>query len=159
MKSNGCSSNANRWTPTALKPSDAVGKNRSEKTWIRIDASKRSGLRLSEQPRMDTDGTRTGGLEISQPHPDKLLHRETTEAIIGAAFAVHRELGYGFLEKVYQRALQVELLKGGYSAALEVPISVRYRGVIVGEYFANLLVDEKVIVETKVAPTYNPLDE
>jgi hypothetical protein len=60
---------------------------------------------------MDTDGTRTGGLEIKRLHPDKLLHRETTEAIIGAAFAVHRELGYGFLEKVYQRALQVELLK------------------------------------------------
>jgi GxxExxY protein len=108
---------------------------------------------------MDTDGTRTAGLEIKRLHPDKLLHRETTEAIIGAAFAVHRELGYGFLEKVYQRALQVELLKSGYSVALETPISVHHRGVIVGEYFADLLVDDKVIVETKVEPTYNPLSE
>ena len=108
---------------------------------------------------MDTDGTRTAGLEISQPHPNKLLFREITEAVIGVAFAVHRELGYGFLEKVYQRALQVELLKSGHSAELEFPIAVKYRGVIVGEYFADLLVDGKVIVETKVAPAYNPLDE
>ena len=108
---------------------------------------------------MDTDETRTGGLAISLPHRDKLLFREITEAVIGAAFAVHRELGYGFLEKVYQRALQVELLKSGYSAELEFPIPVKYRGVIVGEYFADLLVDGKVIAETKVAPAYNPLAE
>jgi GxxExxY protein len=108
---------------------------------------------------MDTDETRTGGLAISLPHPDKPLFREITEAVIGAAFAVHRELGYGFLEKVYQRALQVELLKSGHSAELEFPIAVKYRGVIVGEYFADLLVDGKVIVETKVAPAYNPLAE
>ncbi|HZJ17191.1 MAG TPA: GxxExxY protein, partial [Chthoniobacteraceae bacterium] len=83
-------------------------------------------------------------MAISLPHPDKLLFREITEAVIGAAFAVHRELGYGFLEKVYQRALQVELLKSGHSAELEFPIAVKYRGVIVGEYFADLLVDGKV---------------
>ena len=52
-------------------------------------------------------------LEIEGEHPDKLLHRATTEAIIGATFEVHRELGYGFLERVYQRALQVELLRRG----------------------------------------------
>jgi len=52
-------------------------------------------------------------LEIEGEHPDKLLHRATTEAIIEAAFEVHRELGYGFLERVYQRALQVELLRRG----------------------------------------------
>ena len=52
-------------------------------------------------------------LEIEGEHPDTLLHRATTEAIIGAAFEVHRELGYGFLERVYQRALQVELLRRG----------------------------------------------
>ena len=52
-------------------------------------------------------------LEIEGEHPDKLLHRATTEAIIGAAFEVHRQLGYGFLERVYQRALQVELFRRG----------------------------------------------
>ena len=55
-------------------------------------------------------------LEIEGEHPDKLLHRETTEAIIGAAFEVQHELGYGFLERVYQRALQVELLRRGADA-------------------------------------------
>ena len=108
---------------------------------------------------MNTDGTRIPELEARTPHPDKLLHRDITEAIIGAAFAVHRELGYGFLEKVYQRSLQVELVKSGKRAELEIPIPVKYRGVIVGEFFADLLVDEKVIVEIKVAPDYNPLDE
>jgi GxxExxY protein len=52
-------------------------------------------------------------LEIEGEHPDKLLHRATTEAIIGAAFEVHRELGYEFLGRVYQRALHVELLRRG----------------------------------------------
>src|SRR4030095_2584020 len=106
---------------------------------------------------MDTDGTRTRELKIATPHPDKLLFRETTQAIIGAAFAVHRELGYGFLEKVYQRALQVELLRSAHTVEIEYPITVKYRGVTVGEYFADLFVDEKVVVETKVAPAYNSL--
>jgi len=108
---------------------------------------------------MDTDGTRTEGRKIVTPYPDKLLFREITEAIIGAAFAVHRALGYGFLEKVYQRALQVELLRSGRTVEIEYPIIVKYRGVTVGEYFADLFVDERVIVETKVASAYNPLDE
>ena len=108
---------------------------------------------------MSTDETRIQELEVREEHPDKLLHRDITEAIIGASFAVHRALGYGFLEKVYQRALQVELLRSGHRADLEFPIPVKYRGVIVGEYFADVLVDEKVVVEIKVAPDYNPLDE
>jgi GxxExxY protein len=58
-------------------------------------------------------------LEIQDEHPDKLLHRAITEAIIGAAFEVHRELGYGFLERVYQRALQVELSRRSLSADIE----------------------------------------
>ena len=99
-----------------------------------------------------------GELEVSA-HPGKLIHREITEAIIGAAFAVHSELGYGFLEKVYQRALQVELVKAGCRAELEMPIAVKYRGIVVGEYFADMLVDENVIIEIKVAPDYQRADE
>ena len=73
-------------------------------------------------------------LEIEGEHPDKLLHRATTEAIIGATFEVHRELGYGFLERVYQRALQVELKRRGVAAEIERRIQVQYKGVIVGDY-------------------------
>ncbi|PYL51473.1 MAG: hypothetical protein DMF33_10585 [Verrucomicrobia bacterium] len=50
-------------------------------------------------------------LEIDEPGEKKLVHEETTKKIIGAAFEVHDQLGYGFLERVYQRALQVELLR------------------------------------------------
>ncbi len=88
-----------------------------------------------------------------------MKYEEITEAIIGSAFEVHNTLGYGFLEKVYQRALQVELLRRGHSAEVEYAIKVKFKNVIVGEYAADLLVDGKVIVELKVAKEYNPQDE
>ena len=89
----------------------------------------------------------------------KLKHENITEDIIGSAFEVHKNLGYGFLEKVYQRAMQVELLRRGHSAELEHYIKVKYKGTTVGEYAADILVDEKVIVELKVAAEYNSKDE
>ena len=97
-------------------------------------------------------------LEIGHEHPDKLLHRAVTEAIIGAAFEVHSELGYGFLERVYQRALQVELNRRGFSAEMEKRIQVKYKGIIVGEYDADLIVADLVVVE-KVNPQYHKRDE
>ena len=86
-------------------------------------------------------------------------HKELTEQIIGSAFEVHNTLGYGFLEKVYKNAMQVDLIKRGLPCQTESPIKVRYKQVIVGEYFADLFVDEKVIVELKVAKEYNSADE
>ena len=88
-----------------------------------------------------------------------LIHEKITEDIIGSAFEVYNILGYGFLEKVYQKALQVELLNRGHSAELEHPINVTFKGAIVGEYEADLLVDDKVIVELKIAKDYNCKDE
>lgn len=82
-----------------------------------------------------------------------------THDIIGAAFDVERELGYGFLEKVYQRAMQVELKLRGRSAELEHRIPVHYKGVNVGDYAADLLVEKRVMVELKVAPEYQAADE
>ncbi|NIR51270.1 GxxExxY protein, partial [candidate division KSB1 bacterium] len=89
----------------------------------------------------------------------RLEYEDITDAIIGSAFEVYNILGYGFLEKVYQKALQVELLRRRHSAEIEHPIKVKFKGVIVGEYEADLLVDEKVLVELKVAKEYNPKDE
>jgi len=86
-------------------------------------------------------------------------HEEVTKAIIGAAFEVHNILGYGFLEKVYQRALQAELIQNGHKAELEPSVEISFKNVIIGKYFADLLVDEKVIVELKVAKKYNSQDE
>ena len=88
-----------------------------------------------------------------------LLHGEITKNIIGAAFEVYNELGYGFLEKVYQRAMQVELIKRGHKAELETLIQVYYKNVCVGDYKSDIWVDNRIIVELKVAPKYNPKDE
>jgi GxxExxY protein len=88
-----------------------------------------------------------------------LEHSEITEKIIGAAFEVHNTLGYGFLEKVYQRAMQVELRACGLDAEIESEIRAMYKGVEVGFYKADLLVNRCVIVELKVAKTYNAEDE
>ena len=89
----------------------------------------------------------------------ELLHKEITEQIIGAAFEVYRELGYGFLEKVYQRAMQVELRLRGLKAEIEQKIQVNFKGNVVGDYQADILVSDVVIVELKVAKLYNPEDE
>ena len=98
-------------------------------------------------------------LEIHDEHTDKLLHRATTEVIIGAAFEVHRELGYGFLERVYQRALQVELIRRGVAAEIERRIQVQYKGAVVGDYDVDLIVADSVAVEIKVNPKYDKRDE
>jgi len=66
---------------------------------------------------------------------------------------VHAQLGYGFLERVYQRVLQVKLLRRGASPELEKRIQVQYKGVIVGDYDVDLLVGDCVAVEIKVAPS------
>src|SRR5262249_39410719 len=76
-----------------------------------------------------------------------------------ATFEVHRVLGYGFLEKVYQRAMQVELGLRGLRVEIESRIKVRYKDRIVGDYCADLFVNEVVIVELKVAAQYNAADE
>jgi len=86
-------------------------------------------------------------------------HKEITEAIIGAAFEVHAQLGYGFLERVYHRALQVELLRRGFRVELGKRITVRYKDDVVGEYDADLLVEDVVLVEVKIAPQYDKRDE
>ena len=86
-------------------------------------------------------------------------HKEITEAIIGGAFEVYNHLGYGFLERVYQRALQVELLRRGFRAELEKRITVRHKNAIVGEYDADLFVEDSVLVEIKIAPQYDKRDE
>lgn len=72
-----------------------------------------------------------------------------TQRIIGCAFTVSNTLGCGFLEKVYENALSHELRKNGFQVKQQEPIKVFYDGVVVGEYFADILVDEAVVVELK----------
>lgn len=76
-------------------------------------------------------------------------YSDLTDLIIKAFYKVYNTLGYGFQEKVYANALAVELRKLGREAIREAAIEVYYEGEVVGEYSADLLVDKKVIVETK----------
>lgn len=76
-------------------------------------------------------------------------HSKLTDQIIGAFYAVYSALGYGFLENVYVKALMIELKKRGLNVRDELPIRVYYDGQLVGEYFADLVVNELVILEIK----------
>jgi GxxExxY protein len=78
-------------------------------------------------------------------------HSALTSAIIGAFYDVYNELGYGFLEKVYENSLTHELKKRGLNVQQQAPIKVYYDELLVGQYFADLLVDEAVIIELKAA--------
>lgn len=74
-----------------------------------------------------------------------------TQKIIGCAMMVHRALGPGFLESVYQKALAHELSKAGLKVVCEYPIRVLYDGVNVGDFSADMLVEDRVVIENKVA--------
>lgn len=78
-----------------------------------------------------------------------MLHEELTQKIIGAAYQVHKSLGAGFLEKVYENALYIELEKIGLKVAQQYPINVFYKGILVGEFYADLYVDDTIILEIK----------
>lgn len=80
---------------------------------------------------------------------EEYLHKELTDRVIGCSFKVHKELGAGFLEKVYQNALAIELKEAGIFFEQECPLNVSYRGFIVGEYVPDFIIDRKVIVELK----------
>jgi GxxExxY protein len=80
---------------------------------------------------------------------------QITETIIGCAYKVHNELHGGFLEKVYENALAHELAKAGMKVEQKKPLSVYYDGIIVGEYFIDLLVEDTVIVELKSIQRFN----
>lgn len=79
----------------------------------------------------------------------ELLHANITGEIIKAFYCVYNTLGFGFLEKVYENSLVIELRESGLSVVQQNPISVFYKDTNVGEYFADLLVENTVIVELK----------
>lgn len=78
-------------------------------------------------------------------------HSELTEQIIGAFYTVYSSLGYGFLENVYVKALMIELKKRSMTPRDELPIHVFYDGQLIGEYFADIVVNDLVILEVKAA--------
>ena len=86
----------------------------------------------------------------------KLLHSNVTEQIIKAFYHVYKTLGYGFLEKVYEKALVLTLRKGGLEANPQVPLRVYFEGEVVGEYFADVIVAGCALVELKAADAIVP---
>jgi len=74
---------------------------------------------------------------------------DITHKVIGCAYQVYNNLGFGFLESVYRKAMVIEIESSGLRAAQESPLQVRYRDQVVGDFFADLLVEDELIVELK----------
>jgi GxxExxY protein len=87
-----------------------------------------------------------------------MQHQELTERIIGCAYRVYNKIGFGFLESVYENCMMIELKKAGLRAESQHPITVYYDDEVVGDFEADLFVEDKVIVELKavrqLAPTH-----
>jgi len=78
-----------------------------------------------------------------------LLYEEISDKILKSFYTVYNKLGYGFLEKVYENVLLLELRNAGLNCTKQVPIEVYYEGVRVGNYFADILVEDRIIIELK----------
>jgi GxxExxY protein len=90
---------------------------------------------------------------------EKLKHSEITGEIIKSFYKVYNALGFGFLEKVYENALVIELRELGLTVEQQLPIAVSYRGHLVGEYFADIVVNRCVILELKTAESISRAHE
>lgn len=82
---------------------------------------------------------------------NEYLYQGLTSKIISCFYKVYNKLGFGFLEKVYENALLIELTNNGLRVNRQKPINVYYEEKLVGEYFADLIVEEKIIIELKAA--------
>lgn len=76
-------------------------------------------------------------------------HQELTKTIIGCAYKVYNKMGFGFLENVYEKCLLIELKKENLKAESQKPITVTYDNQVVGDYIADIIVEDKVIIELK----------
>jgi len=84
-------------------------------------------------------------------NPPVIKHKDLTEKIIGVYYDVYNTLGHGFLERIYQNAMELRLKKAGLVVKVQDPIHVHFDGQIIGEYYADLVVEEKVILELKAS--------
>ena len=88
-----------------------------------------------------------------------IIYQEQTEIIIGCFYKVYNALGYGFLEQVYENALMYELRKNHLQVKRQCPIAVYYENMAVGEYFADIIVNDAIILELKTADSINKAHE
>ena len=78
-----------------------------------------------------------------------MVYKDMTETIIGCAYRVYNKMGFGFLESVYEKCLLIELCNAGLNAEPQKPITVYYNGEVVGNFIADIIVDDKIILELK----------
>jgi GxxExxY protein len=90
---------------------------------------------------------------------DRCENDKLTETVIGCAMEVHRHLGPGYLESVYEKALMIELRRAGISCQSQMPLNVTYRGEVVGEFVADIVVEGRVIIELKACQTLHQRHE
>ena len=88
---------------------------------------------------------------------EKILYKELSYKIVGLAMQVHTELGYGFLEKVYENALMVLFQENGIHAQQQFPVKVQFHGRTIGDYIADILVENSIILELKAADRINDI--
>jgi GxxExxY protein len=88
-----------------------------------------------------------------------LLDEDLSYQVRGAIYEVYQHLGHGFLERIYERALLLELKNRGIKANSQVPLVVRYKGQVVGEYFADIVVEDRIILELKAQSRLTSADE
>ena len=89
----------------------------------------------------------------------KLIYKQLSDKVLQAAFAVHSSVGSGLLESVYQKALEVELEFLNIPFASQVPLRVFHRNKLVGDFFADIIVDSKIILELKAVQSINSTAE
>ena len=89
----------------------------------------------------------------------ELQNYDLAGKVIGCAMSVHRELGSGYLEKVYENAMMVALQEASLSAVQQVPIKAKYHGVVIGDFIADLIVENELIVELKAVSNLVPVHE
>lgn len=84
-----------------------------------------------------------------------MLYKDLTGKVLEASFEVINEMGVGFLESVYQKSLVFALQQKGLKVEFEVPLKVKFRGSIVGEFYADILVEDKIVVELKTVKSFS----
>lgn len=94
-------------------------------------------------------------------NPDErgFKHRETTEKIIGVFYEVYNELGHGFLESVNEEAMAMALAQAGLHVERQMPLKVTFRGIVIGDFRADVIVERAVILELKAASSIGPAHE
>jgi len=96
---------------------------------------------------------------MDKNNSESLLHKDITEEIINAYYFVYNELGFGFLEKVYENAMLIELKSRGFKVESQKIVKVHFKDSIVGEYFADIIVEDKIILELKSCEALVPEHE